>query len=158
MNGVVCEAEASMAGLTRRVGEPWTQYQRLGWCWDDWWCSKIGIIYLKGRVAEVVLHQVASGTVWCGPIFTGLSAMIIFHCWNCFVGFNGLSYDAWAKCPHFFASGTTFGGLGGPWEPPIWPKLAKMGIAGYSHPWRPQIGGTAWILVGSRWDTSRLMC
>ena len=80
--------------------------------------------------------------------------MIIFHCWNCFVGFNGLSYDAWAKCPHFFASWTTFGGLGGPWEPPIWPKLAKMGIAGYSYPWRPQIGGTAWILVGSRCNTS----
>ena len=53
-------------------------------------------------------------TVCCGPIYTGISDMIIFQCWNCFIGFNGLSYDTWAKRPHFLAAGTTFGSLGGP--------------------------------------------
>ena len=32
-------------------------------------------------------------TVCCGPIYTGISARIIFQCWICFIGFNGLSYD-----------------------------------------------------------------
>ena len=57
----------------------------------------------------------------------------------------------------FLRLGPLFGAWGAPGGPLGAPKLAKMGIAGYSHPWRPQIGGTAWILVGSRWDTSRLV-
>ena len=47
-----------------------------------------------GRVGdEEVLEVVAEDTVCCGPIYTGISDMIIFQCWNCFIGFNGLSYD-----------------------------------------------------------------
>ena len=57
----------------------------------------------------------------------------------------------------FLRLGPLLGAWGAPGGPLGAPKLAKMGIAGYSHPWRPQIGGTAWILAGSGWDTSRLM-
>ena len=57
----------------------------------------------------------------------------------------------------FLRLGPLLGAWGAPGGPLGAPKLAKMGIAGYSQPWRPQIGGTAGILAGSGWDTSRLM-
>ena len=47
----------------------------------------------------------------------------------------------------FLRLGPLLGAWGAPGGPLGAPKLAKMGIAGYSHPWRPQIGGTAWIYV-----------
>ena len=84
-------------------------------------------------------------TVCCEPIFARIRTMIIFQCCNRFIDFNGLSYDGCANRPHFFTTGTPFGGLGGPWEAPSGPKMPNMGLAGYSHPRRPQIGGDACI-------------
>ena len=84
-------------------------------------------------------------TVCCEPIFARIRTMIIFQCCNRFIDFNGLSYDGCANRPHFFTTGTPFGGLEGPWGAPSGPKMPNMGLAGYSHPRRPQIGGDACI-------------
>ena len=42
-------------------------------------------------------------------------------------------------------------------QPKMTPNCHKWGLWSHKLPWWPQIGGTAWILVGSGWDTPRLM-
>ena len=45
----------------------------------------------------------------------------------------------------FWRLGPLLGAWGAPGGPPAGPKMPKMGLAGYNHPWRPQIGGAGWI-------------
>ena len=96
-------------------------------------CAPLCIAKGQGRTQcshgwprEVIQDQ---NTVCCETTFRLISAMTIIHCWNCFIDFNGLSYDCWAKCPHFFTARTIFGGFGGlqkgskqPRNAYMWPK------------------------------------
>ena len=69
-------------------------------------------------------------TVCCEPVFSLIRAMTIIHCWNCFIDFNGLSYDGWANCPYFFTARTIFWGFGGLQKGSKQPRNAYVAISG----------------------------
>ena len=37
------------------------------------------------------------------------------------------------------------------------PKMAQKAFCGHKSPWAPQTAGSEWIMVGSGWDSSRMM-
>ena len=45
----------------------------------------------------------------------------------------------------FWRLGPLLGAWGAPGGPKVGPQMPKIGLAGYNHPWRPQIGGAGWI-------------
>ena len=80
----------------------------------------------------------------CEPVFSLIRAMTIIHCWNCFIDFNGLSYDGWANCPYFFTARTIFWGFGGLQKGSKQPRNAYVAISGSGSSKSVTLGGS-WL-------------